>query len=60
MENNIQIANKIIELAKMLKFENTMSNAGPFQAPPPKGAKKNLKPVIRLIVEKRLEKIKKY
>ena len=60
MENKNEIVKKIIDLAKMLADENTMSPAGPFQAPPPKGAKKNLRPVIRLIVEKRLEKIKKY
>lgn len=59
MENKNEIVNKIIDLAKMLGDENTMSSAGSFQAPPPKGERKNLKPVIRLLIEKRLGKIKK-
>ena len=59
MENKNEIVNKIIALAKMLGDENTMSSAGSFQAPPPKGAKKNIKPVIKFLIEKRLERIKK-
>ena len=60
MENKNEIVNKIIALAKMLTDENTMSSAGSFQAPPPKGVKKNIKPVIKFLIEKRLERIKKY
>lgn len=59
MPSQSEIANQIIALAKMLSNENTMSSAGSFQAPPPKGDKKNIKPVLRFLVEKRLERIKK-
>lgn len=55
-----EIVNKIIDLAKMLATENTMSSAGSFQAPPPKGGKKDIKPVVKFMVSKRLEKIKNY